>query len=118
MRIVKVICDNPNCKHEFEPQIKEKYLCAMISETYIKCPHCETKYLIKLDNTLTRRLQKNIEGIKQVLNRNLSQEMNKALNIALKGTSFNNFLKNLSSLCPASFDPISIFKYNHSYQIS
>ena len=84
MRIVKVICDKKNCKHEFEPQIKEKYLGAMISETYIKCPHCETKYLIKLDNTLTRRLQKNIEGIKQVLNRNLSQEMNKALNIALE----------------------------------
>ena len=83
-RVGSIDYDNPNCKHEVEPQIKEKYLGAMISETYIKCPHCETKYLIKLDNTLTRRLQKNIEGIKEVLNGNLSPEMNKALNIALE----------------------------------
>lgn len=81
--MLKVICDNPNCKHEFEPEVKEKYLGAMISETYIKCPHCEAKYLIKLDNTLTRRLQKNIEGIKEALNGNLLPTMNKALNIAL-----------------------------------
>ena len=82
--MLKVICDDPNCKHEFEPEVEEKYLGAMISETYMKCPYWEPKYLIKLDNTLTRRLQKNIEGIKQVLNRKLSQEMNKALNIALE----------------------------------
>lgn len=35
IRVGSIDYDNPNCKHEFEPQIKEKYLGAMISETYI-----------------------------------------------------------------------------------
>lgn len=84
MRMVKVTCDNPNCKHEFEPKVKEKYLGAMISETYLECPHCGTKYLIKLDNTMTRRLQKNIAGIKKALTGELPAVMNKALNFALE----------------------------------
>ncbi|MDU5720786.1 MAG: hypothetical protein E6Z74_09835 [Clostridium perfringens] len=82
--MLKVICDNPNCKHEFEPQIKEKYLGAMISETYLECPHCGTKYLIKLDNTFTRKLQRNIENIKEILKGELPAVMEKAFNVALK----------------------------------
>lgn len=80
---MKVICENTNCNHEFEPKIKEKYLGAMISETYIRFPHCNTKYLIKLDNRLTRKLQRNIETIKEALNGNLTIAMKRALNVAL-----------------------------------
>lgn len=83
MRIVKVTCENPNCNKEFEPKIKEKYLGAMISETYIRCPHCNTKYLIKLDNNLTRKLQRNIETIKEILNGDLTIAMKWAFNVAL-----------------------------------
>ena len=81
---MKVKCENTNCNHEFEPQVKEQYLGAMISETYFECPKCGAKYIICLDNSKTRKLKNNIEKIKASLNSTLPKNFRNALNVALK----------------------------------
>ncbi|WP_315076215.1 hypothetical protein [uncultured Clostridium sp.] len=81
---MNVKCENINCKHEFEPQMKEQYLGAMISETYFECPKCGAKYIICLDNPKTRKLKNNIEKIRVALNSNLPRKFKNVLNVALK----------------------------------
>ncbi|NFB55908.1 hypothetical protein [Clostridium botulinum] len=59
---MKVICDN--CKREFnmtQDRLKEKYLGAMYTEIYYKCPHCNKKHLVCVMNTKCRRLKRKIE---------------------------------------------------------
>ncbi|KAI3346251.1 hypothetical protein FDB30_04260 [Clostridium botulinum] len=61
---MNVKCENANCKYEFEPQVKEQYLGAMIGETYFECPKCGAKYIICLDNCKTRKLKIKINNLK------------------------------------------------------
>ncbi|AQR95555.1 hypothetical protein [Clostridium saccharoperbutylacetonicum] len=63
-----VVCDE--CNKKFELEHKTEYLGAMITETYFKCPHCETKYIVRLDNNLTRKLEKKIKSLKLALSSN------------------------------------------------
>lgn len=81
---MNVKCENTNCKHEFEPIIYEKYLGAMITETYFKCPKCGKKYIVTLNNCKTRKLEKNIENIKNMLNNKLPVFVKNCFKIALK----------------------------------
>lgn len=62
---MRVTCDN--CQKDFEPKEKERYLGAMITEKYITCPHCSKKYIITLNNSLTRQLERSITSIKKAL---------------------------------------------------
>lgn len=65
---MEVICEE--CSKEFELEHKTEYLGAMITETYFKCPHCKTKYIVRLDNNLTRKLERNIKSLKLALSSN------------------------------------------------
>ena len=65
---MKVVCDE--CKKEFQPQEKEIYLGAMITEKYIVCPHCGKKHIVTINNSLTRKLEKEIINIKDMLKSN------------------------------------------------
>ncbi|OOM72908.1 hypothetical protein CLPUN_46110 [Clostridium puniceum] len=65
---MKVLCDE--CKKEFELEHKTEYLGAMITETYIECPHCKEKYIVRLDNNLTRKLERKIKSLKIALSSN------------------------------------------------
>lgn len=79
---MKGTCDE--CKNEFEIEIETKYLGAMITETCFVCPHCSEKYIIKLDNSLTRKLQKNIIKLKKALQSNtLTNDVRETLNKVL-----------------------------------
>lgn len=79
---MKVLCDE--CKKEFELEHKTEYLGAMITETYFKCPHCGEKYIFRLDNNLTRKLERNIKSLKAALLSNkLTYGLRKTLNKAL-----------------------------------
>lgn len=62
---MKVLCNE--CKKDFEPNEKEKYLGAMITEKYIVCPHCGKKTIITLNNSLTRKLERSINILKTAL---------------------------------------------------
>jgi predicted RNA-binding Zn-ribbon protein involved in translation (DUF1610 family) len=79
---MRVVCDE--CKKEFEVEHKTEYLGAMITETYFKCSHCGEKYIVRLDNNLTRKLQKNIRSLKNALaSKSLKGVFRTALNKAL-----------------------------------
>lgn len=79
---MKVLCDE--CKKEFELEHKTKYLGAMITETYFKCPHCGEKYIFRLDNNITRKLERKIKSLKISLSSNkLTYGLRKTLNKAL-----------------------------------
>lgn len=96
---MNLICEK--CDEEFEPNEKQRYLGAMITETYMKCPHCNKKYIFRLDNNLTRSLQKNIlnlknamksntitNGVRATLNKSLNNNINmhkKAMSLLMKG---------------------------------
>lgn len=80
---MKVLCDE--CKKDFWPQEKERYLGAMITEKYIVCPHCGKKHIITLNNGLTRKLERNIKSLKLPLSsKTLTGVFRISLNIALK----------------------------------
>ncbi|MZK53666.1 hypothetical protein [Clostridium beijerinckii] len=79
---MKVMCDE--CYQEFEIEHKTEYLGAMITETYFKCSHCGEKYIVRLDNNLTRRLQNNIKALKvALLSNKLTYGLRKTLDKAL-----------------------------------
>lgn len=65
---MKVLCDE--CQKAFEPKEKTKYLGAMITETHIECPNCRKKHIVTLNNSLTRKLEKEIINIKDMLKSN------------------------------------------------
>jgi DNA-directed RNA polymerase subunit RPC12/RpoP len=79
---MKVRC--AECNKEFEYEHKTKYLGAMITETYVECPHCKEKYIVRLDNNLTRKLERKIRGLKTSLSSNkLTYGLRKTLDKAL-----------------------------------
>lgn len=65
---MKILCDE--CKKEFKPKEQTRYLGAMITETYIECLHCGKKHIVTLNNSLTRKLEKEIINIKDMLKSN------------------------------------------------
>lgn len=59
---MKVVCKK--CSEEFEPKqnmLKEKYLGAMITETYFECPKCKKKYLVCINTQKARKLMADIK---------------------------------------------------------
>ncbi|MCS6132648.1 hypothetical protein EXM65_00035 [Clostridium botulinum] len=49
------------CKSEIpitNEMIKRKYLGAMYDEIYYKCPVCNKKYIVAIENTKARKLKK------------------------------------------------------------
>lgn len=80
--LMNLVCEK--CNQEFEPDVKEGYLGAMITESFFKCPHCGEKYIFRLDNNLTRKLQKNILNLKKALSsKKLTYGLRKTLNKSL-----------------------------------
>ncbi len=65
---MRVLCDE--CQEAFEPKEQTRYLGAMITEKYIVCPHCGKKHIVTLNNSLTRKLEKEIINIKDMLKSN------------------------------------------------
>lgn len=63
---MKALCDE--CKKEFEIEHKTEHLGAMITETYFKCSHCGEKYIVRLDNNLTRKLERRIKNLREIYN--------------------------------------------------
>ncbi|MBB6622240.1 hypothetical protein H7E67_02240 [Clostridium gasigenes] len=60
---MNIICEK--CKEEFEPKqdmLKEKYLGAMITETYFKCQKCNEKYLVCINTPKARKLMLDIKN--------------------------------------------------------
>ncbi|SDO76392.1 hypothetical protein [Clostridium gasigenes] len=60
---MNIICKE--CNKEFEPKqdmLKEKYLGAMITETYFECPNCNKKYLVCINTPKARKLMLDIKN--------------------------------------------------------
>lgn len=60
---MKIVCKQ--CNKEFEPKkdmLKEKYLGAMITETYFECPKCDKKYLVCINTPKSRMIMNNIKN--------------------------------------------------------
>lgn len=65
---MKVVCDK--CKKQFvivKNLIKENCIGALITELYFNCPKCNEKFLICLQNNKCRRIQREIEEQRQLL---------------------------------------------------
>lgn len=103
---MNVICDE--CKQEFEPNEKERYLGAMITEKYITCPHCGKKHIITLNNSLTRKLEKEIINIKDMLKSNKLKNYIKLI--------FENQLKNTIEFHKQAMSSLMKGEYSWRYQ--
>ena len=57
-----VVCDK--CKRKFELEYKERYIGAMITETYFKCDCCGTEYHCFLRNARCRRYMREKNRVK------------------------------------------------------
>lgn len=82
--IVKVVCKE--CKEEFEirqDMLKEKYLGAMITETYFKCPECDKKYLVCINTLKVRELMAGIRKNTVLGNYKKVDELKKELKIEM-----------------------------------
>lgn len=69
---MNVVCDK--CKGQFIAEnikLKERYLGAMITETYYNCPKCNKKYIIAIENSRARRLKRfsDLRPYKKVMDR-------------------------------------------------
>ena len=73
---MRAICDE--CKKEFEIEHKTEYLGAMITETYFKCTHCGEKYIVRLDNNSTRKLERRIKNLRETYNNFKNSVMKRA----------------------------------------
>lgn len=58
------------CSKKFNVKLEEKYIGAMLTEIFFKCPKCKEKYLVGIQNNKCRRLQRQIDSInKEILNK-------------------------------------------------
>lgn len=81
---MKIICKK--CKEEFEPKqemLKEKYLGAMITETYFNCPKCSKKYLVCINTPKARKLMIDIKNNINLGNDIKVDELRKKLKIEM-----------------------------------
>lgn len=65
---MKATCEE--CKKEFEitqDMLQEKYLGAMMTETFYHCPKCSKKYVVCVMNNKARRLKQKMEQLKLVI---------------------------------------------------
>ena len=65
---MRILCDE--CQEAFEPKEQTRYLGAMITEKYIVWPQRSKKHIVTLNNSLTRKLEKEIINIKDMLKSN------------------------------------------------
>lgn len=56
-----VVCDV--CKLEFKPKLDEKYLGAMMTKVYIKCPRCGKKHLVMVKTNKARNMIRSKEKL-------------------------------------------------------
>lgn len=105
--MMKVTCDN--CQEDFEPKEKERYLGAMITEKYIICSHCGKKHIITLNNSLTRRLEKEIINIKGILK---SSKLKNDIRVI-----FENQLTNSIEFHKQSMSSLMKWEYSWRYQV-
>lgn len=103
---MNVTCDK--CQKDFEPKENERYLGAMITEKYIVCPHCGKKHIITLNNSLTRKLEKEIINIKDILKSNKLKNDIRAI--------FENQLKNTFEFHRQAMSSLMKREYSWRYQ--
>lgn len=103
---MKVLCDE--CQKAFEPKEQTRYLGAMITESYIECPHCREKHIVTLNNSLTRKLEKEIINIKDMLKSNKLKDDIRAI--------FEDQLKNTIEFHKNAMSSLMKGEYSGRYQ--
>lgn len=72
---MNLTCDKCNKKFNIKPKmLKEKYLGAMLTETFFNCPKCGEKYFVCIQNAKCRKLQREIESLRVIINEKHNKE--------------------------------------------
>jgi len=56
-----VICDNKECKKEFEIELKTRALTKNVNQIYFDCPHCGSEYNVTKTNAQIEGVQSKID---------------------------------------------------------
>lgn len=71
------------CKYEFEPKVRIKYIDKDIEEIFFNCPNCNERYTAYYRNDKVKKLQKELNKIpynkyrRNIIKKQIEKEMNR-----------------------------------------